>query len=82
MFLVELTPANLVYLTKLMDAPTVTVKAEDVMAHAQIRQQLANPTEAAKIVEQLKAQGAREAAQSNPPQDPEQPAAPVVPLKK
>ena len=64
MFLVELTPAALVYLSKLMDAPNVSVKAEDVMTHAQIRQQLGQPTEAAKIMEQWKAQGAQEAAQN------------------
>lgn len=80
MFLVELTPATLVYLTKLMDAPTVTVKAEDVMAHAQIRQQLANPTESAKIVAQLKQQGAQEASQSAPA--PEPPKVEGEPLRK
>lgn len=63
MFVIEVTPQALVYLTKLMDAPTVSVKAEDVMTHAQIRQQLAQPTESAKLVAQLKTQGAQEALQ-------------------
>jgi len=79
MYLVELNPAALVYLTKLMDAPTVSVKSEDVMTHAQIRQQLATPAEAAKIVEQFKAQGAKEARESAPPPQMEAPVVPLVP---
>jgi hypothetical protein len=71
MFIIELTPSTLIYLTKLMDAPGVTVKSEDVMSHAQIRQQLANPTESPKLVEQLKQQGIQEyLSKQVPPADP------------
>ena len=63
MFLIELTPTTLVYLTKLMDsaAPVATM---DVMTHAGIRQQLASPAETSKITEQFKAQGAQEVRES------------------
>ena len=78
MFLIELTPATLVYLTKLMDAPTVSVKSDDVMTHAQIRQQLATPAESAKLMEQWKQQGAQ-AVQAPPPAAPPASAASAAP---
>lgn len=56
MFVIELTPATLVYLTKLMDASGVTVQSADVMSHAHIRQQLANPQQSDKLIEQIKQQ--------------------------
>ena len=58
MFLVELTPATLIYLTHLMDSPDVRVRAEDVMSHAAIRQQLASPTLTSTVAAQLRAEGA------------------------
>lgn len=72
MFVIELNPQSLVYLTKMLDAPTVTVRSEDVMLHAQIRQQLAQPKLSSELVAELKAQGAQEAANKNrtlPPSD-------------
>lgn len=65
MFLLELQPATLVYLTKLMDAPTTTVNGPDAMLHAQIRQQLAQPNETTKVVEQIKQQALQEQAAKN-----------------
>lgn len=70
MFLVELNPTSLVYLTKLMDAPSVSIKPEDALAHVQLRQQLAQPAESAKLVEQWKQTGAKEALEALPPQAP------------
>jgi len=69
-FLIELTPASLTYLTKLMDAPSVSVKSDDVMTHAQVRQQLAQPAESAKLMEQWKQEGAKAAFQAPPPAAP------------
>jgi hypothetical protein len=87
MFIIELNPGTLTYLTKLMDAPGVTVRSEDVMSHAQIRQQLANPTESSKLVEQLKQQGVQEyLSKQVRPADPgaggPEGGAPVVPLNR
>jgi len=87
MFIIELNPVTLTYLTKLMDSPDVTVKSADVMSHAQIRQQLANPTESSKLIEQLKNQGiqefmAKQATQPDPGAGAPEGGAPVVPMKR
>lgn len=66
MFLIELQPSSLVYLTKLMDAPGISVKGEDVMTHAYVRQQLAQPAEASKLVDQWKQKGIEEFTQAHP----------------
>jgi hypothetical protein len=69
MYLVELDPTTLVYLTTLMDDPNTYVKSSQAMIHAHIRQQLAKPIESAKVMAEWKEAGAKEAlAQPASPQ--------------
>lgn len=74
-YLIELTPKALVYLQKRLDNTAIAVSPDDVIEHAQIKQQLLQPQDAEKLVEQLKAQGAHEAEQrraTEPPPPPPQ----------